>query len=156
MEWAFPCDRCRFKTSTKIKLDKHVIVKNSPLPRQLFPCDQCDYLTPRKSNLNAHKLKHADGRPFACHQCEKSFKRNCELLVHTRVHSGEGSLQCVPCDKTFVTRQLMKRHNRSVSHRLDPDLDSIMQAGQARWWFVKTADKHGCFSLVFPHVYNYG
>ena len=120
-EQAFPCDRCRFKTSTKNQLDKHVNVKHSPLPRQQFPCDQCDYLSPRETHLKAHKLKHAAGRPFSCRQCEKTFKLHRELLVHTRVHSGEGSLQCVPCEKTFVTTQLMKRHNKSVSHLLDPE-----------------------------------
>ena len=120
-EWAFACDDCRYKTSTKINLDKHVNVQHGPRPRHEFPCDQCDYSTPRKYNLNAHKRKHADVRPFSCQQCDQTFKHKYQLPIHYRLHSGERLLRCEPCDKFFVTRQLMKKHEKSISHRLDPE-----------------------------------
>ena len=120
-KWAFACEHCRFKTSTQVNLVKHVSAKHDVLPRQLFPCDRCKYSTSRKSNLTAHKLRHADGRSFPCQQCDKIYKNKSQLLIHQRIHSGWKLLKCEPCDETFVTGQLLKRHKRSVSHRLDSE-----------------------------------
>ena len=49
--FAYACDKCDYKTTTKINLKQHI---KSIHDKVVFSCEQCDYKTANKNSLNQH------------------------------------------------------------------------------------------------------
>ena len=105
------CDKCDYKSYSKINFAKHVKIKHSSIP--WYHCDQCDF-----TSHNLAKLKrHVDGvhlnlKPFQCHVCPKAVKSQRQLNYHlVKVHSVTMSQEVMEqVEKDFIgTKEAVKR-----------------------------------------------
>ena len=140
----YPCDQCRYKTSSKKRLhvhkrnvheninydckdckdkftsrkvlQRHKIEAHNEGGHQYHYCDQCDYQTRFKSTFNSHKLKHS-GDIFKCAECAYESKQNNSLKTHVNfVHKG-GGFKCHICG-VAKSRHIYLREHIEKKHKV--------------------------------------
>ena len=128
---AYSCAQCDKTFSRPDNLKAHL---KRHLTVQQFSCSDCAKKYASKSKLNLHAAKaHEDGEilTFQCSHCEFKSENKWNLGQHMQRHTGKEAYSCDDCryktstkhnlNTDFTTKQLMKKHRTSISHRLDPE-----------------------------------
>ena len=102
-EYAYQCDQCVKRFTSKSGLQKHLYIHNAK-----FECGQCQRLCFSGSELLNHLNIHS--AKFQCALCDKVFPNNIALDNHCRIHRGDKQFHCTVCDKAFFSKSGLKLH----------------------------------------------
>uniref|UniRef100_A0A182WK68 Uncharacterized protein n=1 Tax=Anopheles minimus TaxID=112268 RepID=A0A182WK68_9DIPT len=122
LRYDFPCMYCFESYSQNIELDRHLIVKHTPLVHK-FGCGSCMEYFDTASEFKDHNLWHKLTRTsFGCFRCSKKFAKIGTLNKHVAVNGCirrpplpyevtlVPDMQCTLCHKMFKTRNLYEWH----------------------------------------------
>ena len=79
---SYPCDQCKYVTSTQLILKVHKKSKHEGIK---YPCDQCDYAATTSSHLKTHQEARHAGIRYPCDKCEYAASALQSLNRHKKL-----------------------------------------------------------------------
>ncbi|KAJ8957858.1 hypothetical protein NQ318_001854 [Aromia moschata] len=119
----YHCEKCRFKTTRKNYLTKHMLTHQDPSEVTMYHCDKCSFQTKRKQSLMRHMELHQDPSKALTHQCEKCHfetKYKESLKKHMLIHCDPSEVTMYHCDKCSFQTKRKKSLIRHMEMHQDP------------------------------------
>ena len=108
------CDKCPFKTKTKISLTRHVNTSHLNDDVKWHKCDECPFKTKYEKSLKTHvSRKHPDVdkiKWYECDNCSFRSRTKTQLNRHVEVHMEIKWHQCQYCSFKPKRSGSLKRH----------------------------------------------
>ena len=109
MNTHFICGKCKYVTSIKEELDKHVKDIHTEDSSNVHKCNDCTFVARSKENLNNHvKIHRILGKK--CDKCDQAFNNQEDL----ELHKVQSHVQAIPqpCqNKSMEYETLLFEHN---------------------------------------------
>lgn len=106
----FFCDKCNFKTATKMYFEGHVARKHSDVYK--FDCHHCGKKFKVKEDIRVHMGVHDDTKHM-CDVCGKFYPSHNALVHHRRVkHINTYEFICPICNFKFISQVNLDNHVR--------------------------------------------
>lgn len=104
----YSCDDCRYSSSKRSNLIKHIVSKQNKNP--VFPCDWCKSDTDSFFSLLWHRESVDQDSVFSCEVCDYIGTSPASQRYHIQIKHQGLNYPCIHCDYASKSATFLKRH----------------------------------------------